>query len=352
MKLCFVTENWSEVGDGANLIAILEGLKNAGHNLSVILTGDERSPDGYEYIRFYPAGMHGNVAAVTKNKHEALKNLLSSNSFDIILPFGCYPGMRILAVKSACSCPVWVCLRNDPEFMPKSPVLRFIRDFLYKKADGFVFQNKTQQEYFLDRMDVPGIVIPNFILKPSTESYANAPKERTIICISRLDERQKNLTMLFDGFIKFAKSYPEYTLKVFGEGDDREKFENYIKEKGNEWNIKLLGDTLTDDELKKAEVFVLTSRFEGSPNALISALSKGMTCICTDCGGAREMIENGKNGVLIEVDDSKTLCEALKFLAENEEIRKKLATSAFEINNSLSKSNILPLWEEAISKMR
>lgn len=352
MKLCFVTEHWSESGDGANLIAILEGLKNAGHNLSVILTGDERSPDGYDYIRFYPAGMHGNVAAVTKNKRELLKNILKSNPFDLILPFGCYPGMRVLAVKSACACPVWVCLRNDPEFMPKSPVLRFVRDALYKKADGFIFQNKLQQEYFIDRMDVKGIVIPNFILRPSMSSYAHEQKEHTIVCVSRLDERQKNLTMLFDGFIKFAKSYPEYTLKVFGEGDDRERFENYIKEKGNEWNIKLLGDTLTDDELKKAEVFVLTSRFEGSPNTLIDAMSKGIACISTNCGAAKEIIENGKNGVLIEVDDSKTLSDALKFFAENDDIRRKLAESAFEINNSLSKSNILPLWEEAISKIR
>lgn len=352
MKLCFVTENWSENGDGANLIAILEGLYKAGHNLSVILTGDERSPDGYEYIRFYPAGMHGNPVTVTKNKRELLIKLLKSNTFDLILPFGCYPGMRILAVKSACSCPVWVVLRNDPEFMPKSPVLRVIRDILYKKADGFVFQNKLQQEYFLDRMELKGVVIPNFILNPSYSCAADAPKERTIACISRLDERQKNISMLFEGFIEFSKSYPEYSLKVYGEGPDREKLETYIKEKGNEWNIKLMGDKIPDIELEKAEVFVLTSRFEGSPNALIKAMSKGLTCISTNCGGAKELIENGKNGILIDIDDSKTLRDALCYLAENEDMRKKLAKSAFEINNSLSKENILPLWEDAISRMR
>lgn len=349
MKLCFVIEKWETEGDGKNFIAISEGLSKAGHKITVISDRDEISPDGFDYIRFFPIGRHNNPFSAYRTKKEVFCQLMRENDFDAVLCFGTRTSMLASTCKKAIKNPLIFCERSDPEFNPKSYVMRFVRNLLYKTADGYIFQSEKQQSYYNQKIRDKSVVISDFVIKPHTECYADCPKEKTILCYARLDVRQKNPFMLFDGFLSFAKSYPEYTLKLFGEGKDREKCLEYIKKSENEWNIKLPGEVQSpEEELKKAEIFVLTSNFEGTPNQLLPAMSMGATCICTDCGNAKSFIENGVNGVMIPKNDPKTLSEALCYFAENEDMRIKLGKEAFKINEWCVSDKIIPQWVEAI----
>lgn len=351
MKLCFICNKWSETGDGKNLIAVCDGLFKNGHEITVIPVCDEKSPDGFDRFRFFCIGRHGNAVSVWKTKKELLRQLMKENSFDAVLCFGDEAGLFSLCARREISCPVIFCERNDPDFTPDSKFKRAVRDMLYSYASAYIFQNKKQEKHFAsDKIRRNSYIISDFLASASGSNFAYETKDKTILCNARLDMKQKNLAMLFDGFIEFAKSYPEYTLKLFGEGDDREKCIEYIKSKGCDWNIKLPGICENpEEELKRAEVFVLTSDFEGTPNELLPAMASGSTCICTNCGCTNELIENGKNGIIIPTNDSKTLAEALCYLAENPSVRASLGNAAFEINEKLVESTIIPMWENAIT---
>ena len=139
---------------------------------------------------------------------------------------------------------------------------------------------------------------------------------------------------------------------MFGDGPDKEKCETYISEIGCDWNIKLLGEP--DDVTSRiypSEIFVLTSNYEGMPNTLLSAMSIGMPCISTDCGGVRDLIQNGQSGVIVDKNDTKTMSEALSFLADNDEIRNRLGENARTMMQFFTAEKILPLWEEAIKRL-
>ena len=277
---------------------------------------------------------------------------MNENIYDAVLCFGDDASLFSLSAKREIKCPVIFCGRSDPDFAPDNKIKKIARDKLYPYANGFIFQNKKQKKHYdSNKIRRNSYVIPDF-LTSSHENFAHLPKEKTILCNARLDIRQKNLLMLFDGFIDFAKAYPEYSLKLYGDGDDREKCIEYIKSKGNEWNIKIEAVSENpENDLKTAEVFVLTSNFEGTPNELLPAMASGCTCISTNCGSVSAIINNGENGIIIPTNDSKTLTEALCYLAENEDMRVSLGDKAFEINQKLTEENVIPMWENAINEI-
>ena len=85
-----------------------------------------------------------------------------------------------------------------------------------------------------------------------------------------------------------------------------------------EEKIKLCGVTHTPFfEMKRAEIFVLSSFYEGFPNVLCEAMHAGMACISTRCKcGPSEIIKNGENGYLVNIGDTLKLAERLKALMQ------------------------------------
>ena len=142
---------------------------------------------------------------------------------------------------------------------------------------------------------------------------------------------------------------------MYGDGPDKAKYEKLIKELGMEEKVILFGRVENVSErLKDVEIFVLTSKFEGMPNALIEAMATGLPCISTDCGGggAAALIENGVNGILIKQNDENAYVEALHKLADDENLRIEMGKEAYKINEKLDIEKIATMWEEAVVKLR
>src|SRR5690606_37218842 len=137
--------------------------------------------------------------------------------------------------------------------------------------------------------------------------------------VGRLHE-QKNQQLLVNAFAKISNEYPDYKLEIFGEGELRDLLEEQISKLNLEGKVILRGTTNTlFDEIIDASLFVLSSDFEGMPNALMEAMSLGLPCISTDCkpGGAKELIENKVNGLLSNRLSEKNLYECIKYMLEN-----------------------------------
>lgn len=144
-----------------------------------------------------------------------------------------------------------------------------------------------------------------------------------IISVGRLTY-QKDFITLFRSIQNTNKIKTE--LIVIGKGVDKEKLKNYIKENSLHKKIKLIGyQTNPFKFIRQADIFILTSRFEGSPNVLIEAQYLKKYIISTNCPtGPREILNNGKYGSLVKLNDYKSISKIIEKYNNNITIKKKI----------------------------
>jgi glycosyltransferase involved in cell wall biosynthesis len=197
--------------------------------------------------------------------------------------------------------------RNDPAHFGGSTITRIVSRLLMRKANGFVFQTKDAQAFYGGEIAKHSVIIPNplFIGDDYPDTQYVGEREETIVTTGRLN-KQKNHPLLIRAFKRIAVEFPEYKLIIYGEGPERQNDEALISELGLQERVLLPG-TINDVPAKiyKSSLYVLSSDFEGMPNALMEAMALGLPCISTDCpcGGPRELIYKGYIGMLVPVDD-------------------------------------------------
>ena len=102
------------------------------------------------------------------------------------------------------------------------------------------------------------------------------------------------------------------------------------------------------DCIRTARLFVLPSDYEGMPNALMEAMSLGLPCISADCrpGGARTLIEDGKNGFIVPVRDVNTLAEKIAYLLDNPDVAEIVAKEARHLGETHTNKVIFDKWNK------
>lgn len=297
-----------------------------------------------------------NNSFIIKNlkRIKALNSYIGEIKPDVIISFLPEPSYRVLFLKIVKrKLKIIVSIRNDPKVEYKSDLNKFIMKILYPLADGFVFQTQEAQEYFSKKIQNRSTIIPN----PINEEFIAVPykgkRDKTIVTVGRL-ENQKNHKLLIEAFSNIEKDFPEYRLLIYGSGSKEEELKQYVKEinladkvkfKGNVNNVK--------EEIYQSGMFILSSDYEGMPNALMEAMALGLPVISTDCpcGGPRFLIENFKNGILVPVGKKQEMIEAIKYILENENESKQMGRQANTIIDRLNPTKIYSMWEEYIQKI-
>lgn len=165
-----------------------------------------------------------------------------------------------------------------------------------------------------------------FILNKKKELGID-PDFKIIGMIGRL-VREKGYLDLFAAFKKVLEKFPKLSLLIIGP-EDTEKKDSFspmiIKNYGIEDNVIFLGERTDVDELcSLMDIFVLASYREGFPRAVIEAEAMKIPVIVTDIRGCREIVKNGKNGILIPVKSPDKIFKAITFLLNNKEKAKEL----------------------------
>ena len=116
-------------------------------------------------------------------------------------------------------------------------------------------------------------------------------------------------------------------------------------------NVLLMGkvDNIRD-KIKDASLFVMSSDYEGVSNALMEALALGIPSISTDSdgGGARMLIEDGQNGILVPIKDETALAKKMEYILSDSDISKKLSENAIKSMKAYNPDVINKKWEEVI----
>lgn len=236
--------------------------------------------------------------------------------------------------------------RNDPNRVNQRRIDKFYRKIVEWKADRFVFQTEGAKRCYPDKVQKRSVVILNPMDTVSFPIHNYEDEEKIIVSVGRL-EPQKNQCLLINAFSLIQDRLPDYRLVIYGEGHLREQLEEQIRKKNLQDRVLLPGaKTGIQDYIKKASLFALSSDFEGLPNALIEAMAIGLPCISTDCspGGARELIQHGKNGLLVPCDDAEKMADAMEEMILNRELAIQCGKNALEIRKRVESSAIAKEW--------
>lgn len=268
---------------------------------------------------------------------------------DIIISF--LPYTSFITLKAIKNIPIIVSVRNDPQIEYSSKIYNFLMKKLYPRADGFVYQTEDAKKYFENIVNVESDIIPNPINEQFVVSQEfQGERKKEIVSIGRLF-KQKNHQLLIDAFADLANELLNYNLIIYGEGEDREKLQGIIKDKKLENRIFLPGNIKdVKEKIYDAKMFVLSSNYEGMPNALMEAMALGIPVIATDCpcGGPKFLINNNNNGILIDVGNKEQLKKAILKIIKDTEFSQKISHNAIEISQKLAPEKINKKWEDFI----
>lgn len=201
---------------------------------------------------------------------------------------------------------------------PHNRLWRFLWKECYRSAYKVILQTKEQGEYYSDAIRAKSVIIPNPLNDIYQSSYKQQYAERPtrFIAVGRIVP-QKNYPMMIRAFAVLARIHPEIILDIFGEEEDASylaSVQRLIEDEGMAKQIFLRGRSMQiHEEYKAHDVFLLTSNFEGMPNALVEAMASGLPCISTDCKtGPKDLITEGISGFLSPVEDEKRWMDAMQ----------------------------------------
>lgn len=240
------------------------------------------------------------------------------------------------------------CERNNPvrPDMPRN--IMKIRDKIYRRCKAAVFQTEEERAYYT-RLRCESAVIPNPLKEDLPEPFTGQ-RRHEIVNFCRLN-KQKNVPLLLEAFQMLLQEHPDYTLRIYGRGEEKDNLIALAKEMGLEKSA-VFEDFATDvhEKIRDAAMYVCSSDFEGLSNSMLEAMAIGLPCVCTDCegGGARMMIRSGENGLLTPIGDKQAMYEAMKNLVENPAYAACLGCEAAKIRNELSIEKIADRWEAMI----
>lgn len=283
----------------------------------------------------------------------ALRKYIKKEGFDLAIAF-LHPANYMLTIASKFTkTKVLLSERADPHSRLKNGgvFVHFIEHILHM-ADAYVFQSDGAKNLYPEKCQKKGTVIVNSVPDAKKEFCYSGVREKRIVHVARMELIQKRQDVMLKAFKSFSNKYPEYVLEFYGDGPDEDAMKNLASQLGVGDKVKFMGaQSRILEKIKTAEMFVLTSDYEGIPNALLEAMAIGIPCISTDCspGGARMIIKDNINGFIVPCGDAEALFEKMDELARDEKRRNDFSGKAKTGLNDFKPENVYKKWTEFVN---
>lgn len=355
IKILFVVDDFS--GGAGNIVQILatEYAKKK-NEVTIVLMNKHSKPrystNGIKVIDFKDENDSlKNIIVIINN----IRKIINSQNPNIVISFihnnNALVGISLLGTKI----PLIVSERGNPlKITPKFP-WNFLRKVAYKRAElvSVLFDNfKTfdNNSYQNKAIVTPNPVMPPLYMKDGRESPPNHKKIR-FVSFGRL-AKIKRFNLMIEIFSIIHRKHPNSELYIYGDGREKEELLALIGKLNLESAVILKGSTTeVYENLVEADIYLMTSKQEGFPNALCEAMAVGIPSVSFKChNGLSEIVDNEENGFLIEDGHVEKFCSAIDLLISNKELYLKISENSKKIVEKYSIDKVLKVWDEFIEE--
>ena len=264
----------------------------------------------------------------------------------------------LLLLSSLGICGVIGSERVYPLKYPMNSIWQTLRKYLYYYLNVLVVQTSKSSHWFKHNTYARNItIIPNMCAERLDSFGINIDPDliwpsdiNVLLGVGRL-HYQKGFKDLIKAFSNIALTNKGWNLYILGEGEERSQLQNLISLNNMNDRIFLIGNVGNiDDWYKRANLFVLSSYYEGFPNSLIEAMSYGLPVISYSCDtGPQDIISDGIDGFLVPTGDVVLLQKAIFKCINDPSLRYKLANNALRVKEKYSYKKIILKWLEVIN---
>jgi glycosyltransferase involved in cell wall biosynthesis len=281
----------------------------------------------------------------------ALRRAIERTSPDAVVSFIDQTNVLTLAATAGLRVAVVISERIDPARHPLGRVWHFLRRVTYRRATFVVVQHERFSGFFASFVPRRKLrVIPNPIAAEAMVTSAN--RALTVVAVGRLTH-QKGFDLLLRAFAKASRAHEYWSLILCGEGADRDDLAALAGDLGVAERVIFRGRCANWWNMVPAEIFALSSRYEGFPNALAEAMSSGLAVVAFDCSPViREVIRHRIDGIVVPGEDVLALAGALEELMGGARLRRELAARAPEVRERYSLDRIAPIWRQMFVEAR
>lgn len=281
-----------------------------------------------------------------------IRQIVSRESPDVIFSFMTETNIITILATLLTDKRVIVSERSDPDKDKKSAVWEALRKITYRNAALVTSNSKAALDYLEKIVKKDKLVyLPNPVdgCSGCGDTAEDSESRKIILVVARLHQA-KGIDVLIEAMSILKSNKNDYQVWVAGDGPEKEKLKNQAKSLDVEENIRWLGEV---SELisvyKAASLFVLPSRREGMPNALLEAMSCGLPVIVSNASpGPLEYVVNGESGLIFESDSSSGLAAVIDELLGDDGKRHSMGIHSIEKVKQFLSPNIMPEWEKVI----
>lgn len=352
---------------GAERVAALlcNAWASAGHDVVLMPTYSNRGDCVYLLDRRVSLEFLADVVGVKTNKAGGrllrfvkLRGYIKGFDPHVVISFLTHVNVVAILASAGMRIPVIVSERAYPPKLSLHWGWSVMRRVTYRRASSVVAQTNVTKDW-LER-HCPGSnveVIPNPIVLPLPECEpvihprtAVAPDRKLMLAVGRLAP-EKNFTLLLDVFARLVKKFPQWDMAILGEGPERQSLEAKWIALGLQSRVFMPGRVGNVGAwYKRADLYVMSSLYEGFPNTLLEAMAHGAPPVSFDCQtGPSEIIHHGQNGLLVPLaGGADGLVSELEGLMTNESRRKFMGKAAEDVRRRFEMAKIETLWDKMI----
>jgi GalNAc-alpha-(1->4)-GalNAc-alpha-(1->3)-diNAcBac-PP-undecaprenol alpha-1,4-N-acetyl-D-galactosaminyltransferase len=330
--------------------------------VTLITLSDSSRPSFYHLepqIKLVQLGIIGdapNLLAILRTgwrRMSRLRTAIVASQPDVVISFLNTVNVLTLMATWNLHIPVIVSEHSYPTFPDVNRYWQGLMKVTYRRADLVTLLTESALTFYPAEKGYRSIVIPNPVMPPVAEIVTSQlVLNPTLIAIGRL-HCVKGFDLAIAAFAKLRDKHPDWHLTILGEGPNRSALEELRSQLQLTDCVHFLGQVQNVNAyLRQADIFLLSSRFEGFPMALCEAMSCGLPVVATDClSGPREIITDGVDGILVAMEDVDALADGMDLLMSDPGKRKELAQAAPQILNKFGLEQVMKMWAEAIDEV-
>ena len=274
---------------------------------------------------------------------------------DVIISFMDFVNYMTIIATMTLNILLIVSERNEPSAFKWRYARDLSRNILYRLATKIVVQTYRIQSYFTGNLLSKTEVIANPVpLFPKfSQSMLSKKKQYEIIAVGRLVP-QKGFCTLIEAFSCLAEQYPDWSVRIFGEGRLHDQLANQIKHLGLVDRVHLAGLSCNISvELAQADLMVFPSLFEGFPNALAEGMSAGLPAIgFSGVSGVEDLIIDNQTGLLVTNKDKVGgIVKAMSILMQDEQKRVLFGNNARSHVRQWDRAVVFDQWRTLIESV-